>query len=329
MKKTLLLLLLACLTVQFTLAQVSPIFRYNNRTRVDTSARSRAIRTLAKFVSNIKDTAMIANAKDYKNEHLRKAFLATGNNISADSSFKHIRDTAEIILNDEMPTSAKDRDSLLNVYRDSLSNARNDDDSTLARINNKIHAIKLYNTNEFLSKEKKPIPPFKITEAGRYDLDTLNNYLYNQASVSALQNAALQNFNNDNTNITAEFASALFGPVRMGLSGTFSTKGDTTKDNAIKTSLQKIITNGGEFNLNFLVPLLNCRDRSDQVHFGIFFQSNSGINPGINDSTGNTNFSSNVLFTNQTGLLLHTDFGSNDKKTRISIDLPFYYAWGS
>jgi hypothetical protein len=137
----------------------------------------------------------------------------------------------------------------------------------------------------------------------------------------------VQNFTGSQSYITTELASFLFGPLRMGVGGSFLSKGDTSKDNAIKTSIQKIVTNGGAINFNFSLPLLFCRSAGDKTHFSIFAQMNNGINPGV-DSTG-TDFSKNVSFINQSGLIFHFDAGSNDGKALLSFDLPCYYSASS
>jgi hypothetical protein len=177
-------------------------------------------------------------------------------------------------------------------------------------------------TYNFLSTKSAP-SAFTIGDLRHYNIDTLNKYFYNQGGVSVLQSAMVENFNGAHTYINAELASFLFGPVRLGVSGVFQTKGDTTKDNAIKSNLEKVMSNGGTFNLNFLVPLFFSRSRTEQVHFGIFAQMNHGISPGV-DSTGATDYSKDVAYTNQTGLNFHFDVGSNDKKARLSFDIPLY-----
>ena len=318
-KKCFLPLTLIILSNYVSFSQVTPIIQYRQTYQaekvISDKSNEYAKSVYARAKSNLKKSDSLTSPSHV--DLLKKA-------IDLDSS-----NTARETMDNFIPTSQNSRDSLFWQLNDSLKIARNDDSLGMVRINKKIGAIQIYNTNEFLSPSKKPILPFTIHRIRYLDIDSLNKYLYNQSFISALQTASVNNFTNSNTVITVEFASALFGPVRMGLSGSFSSKKDSTENNAIQSSLQKIVSNGGEFNINFLVPLIYCRNRKDQVHFGIFAQSNSGVNPGINDSTGNTDFSNNILFTNQSGFLFHADFGSNDVKTRISVDLPYYYVWGS
>jgi hypothetical protein len=202
------------------------------------------------------------------------------------------------------------------------------DDSTAKALVEQMDSIKIGITQDFLSTYQK-IHPFTIWHLGRYNLDTLNKYIYNENVFDALQNVSIQQFTDPNTLINSEIAAVLWGPVRMGVSGSFKSSGDTSKDNAIKTSLQKIVGNGGAINFNLTLPLLFCRDRTDQVHFVVFAQMNNGINPNINDSTGATSFSNNILYSNQTGIDVHFDAGSNDQSANFSLDFPFYYSWGS
>jgi hypothetical protein len=160
------------------------------------------------------------------------------------------------------------------------------------------------------------------------DISILNAYLYNQGSVSGFQSLTVQNFNGVHTDINAEFASFLFGPVRLGVSGSFQTTGDTTKDDAIKSNLQKIISNGGTINLNFLIPIFFTRTPNEQVHFGVLGQFYNGLTPGIDDN-GTVDYSKSISFTNQTGLIIHFDVGSNDKKARLTFDIPCFYSASS
>lgn len=183
---------------------------------------------------------------------------------------------------------------------------------------------KLNKSYSFLSTTSTP-SSFNIFDIRKYNIDTLNKYIYNQGGVSAFQSSSIQNFNGIHTDINVEFASFLFGPVRLGVAGSFQTKGDTTKNNAIKSSLQKIVSNGGAINLNFLLPVYFFRTQDDQTHFAIFALSRNSINPGI-DSTGTTDYSTNLGYTNQTGLDAHFDVGSNDNKARLYFDVPFFYS---
>jgi len=212
----------------------------------------------------------------------------------------------------------------LKTLKDGLKSTS--DSATLVSLNKQINNIKIYNTKQFLS-HLRPTKPFVITDLEMYQVDSLNGYFYNQSNVSAFQSATIQNFTGSKTFISAEFASFLFGPVRMGLSGTFLSAGDTTKDNATKTSIQKIVSNGGTIDLNFAVPLFFARARNEQSHFGIAFQMNNGINPGP-DTTGNISLTKNLSYTNQSGVVFHFDAGSNDAKALLSLNISGYYGWG-
>jgi hypothetical protein len=212
----------------------------------------------------------------------------------------------------------------LKTLKDSLK--LTSDSTTLVSLNKQITNIKVYNTNQFLS-HLRPTKPFVITDLGIYQVDSLNGYFYNQSNVSAFQSATIQNFTGSKTFISAEFASFLFGPVRMGLGGTFLSAGDTTKDNATKTSIQKIVSSGGTIDLNFAVPLFFARARNEQSHFGIAFQMNNGINPG-SDTTGSISLTKNLSYTNQSGVVFHFDAGSNDGKALLSLNVSGYYGWG-
>jgi hypothetical protein len=78
------------------------------------------------------------------------------------------------------------------------------------------------------------------------------------------------------------------------------------------------------------LPLYFVRSKNDQLHFGVWGETFWGINPNINDSTGSTSFaSSDINFSNQTGLLLHFDVGSNDQVARLYFDVPIHYSWGN
>jgi len=179
------------------------------------------------------------------------------------------------------------------------------------------------------TSEASPIYHFSLFKPGTTDFDDLNTYLYNQNNISTLQSMSIQSFGGSHTMVSTELASFFFGPVRLGVSGTFQTSGDSTKDAAVQSSLQKILNNGGAVNLNFAVPVYFIRTKNDQLHFIIFGQSNNGINPGITGS-GSTTLSNNVSFANQTGLNFHFDITSNvDQKARISIDLPCFYSINS
>lgn len=166
-------------------------------------------------------------------------------------------------------------------------------------------------------------------DSDEFNTETLNKYLYNQNTFDVLQSLSMQTLGNG-TYVNAEFGSFLFGPVRLGIGGAFKTSGDTTKDDAIKSSIQKVISSGGSVNFNFSLPLYFVRSKNDQLHFGVWGETLWGINPNIDDSTGATSFaSSNINFSNQTGLMIHFDVGSNDQTARLYFDIPIHYSWGN
>lgn len=238
---------------------------------------------------------------------------------------------------DESVEKLKSRlDSLIKNNKDSLDlkkikkylrNTPVNDSANLANINTKIEAIKAYNLMEFLTSDKSP-KAFWLNKSSNYNIDSLNKYIYNQKRMDVFQAAALQNFSNSNV-VAAELGSFLAGPLRIGVGGSFLTKGDTSKDNAIKKSIQQILSNGGEFNITFSMPLLYYRSRKENFHFGVFAQSNFGINPSFDSTTKTTDFSNSVSFNNQSGLDIHIDLGANDNKGGLYVDFPLYYVWGN
>lgn len=150
------------------------------------------------------------------------------------------------------------------------------------------------------------------------------------STLSFLNSFSVQTIS-DATYISTELTSLLFGPIRLGIGGSFKTTGDTTKNDAIRTDLQKIITNGGNINMNFSVPLLFLRDDKDQSHFGVFALCNWGLTPNKLDTLGNSTFtSSNLNFSNQSGINLHFDISStSNQNARLYFDFPITYNWGN
>lgn len=168
---------------------------------------------------------------------------------------------------------------------------------------------------------------FSSPEAG--NTTALSKYLYDQGTFDVLKSVSLQTLG-DATHIHSEFASFLFGPVRLGIAGSFSTAGDTTVDEAIKTSLERIMNAGGAMNFNFTTPLYFHRSKNDQLHFAIIGQTVWGINPNINDSTGETSYASSDLnFVNHTGLSMQLYISSNNQKARLYFEMPVHYVWGN
>ena len=194
-------------------------------------------------------------------------------------------------------------------------------------ISDLIDSIKLNNSLDFLSSTKLRIKPFSIFNIGMYNIDTVNDYLYAQNQIDVFQSAGFQYYGSTTTYIKTEFLSFLFGPMRLGIVGSFKSSGDTSKDNQQSVNLQKVLNNGGA--LNFSLPVLFCRDKSEQVHFGVFAQNNLSFTP-LNPE----NLSSNLLFSGQSGLVFHLDLGSNpdpdaNQIARLSFDIPMYYCYGS
>ncbi len=265
----------------------------------------------------------------YKNNTYNKMTLINNLNFFDVFANEQKYDSAKIVASKTLDdySTLKNRKQQLTGLISSLKKTKVSDSAMLATLNERITDLKTYNTYEFLTSEK-PSKPFRITYLRQYNLDSFNAWLYNQSNVDVFQSAAIQNFANSKALISTELASFLFGPVRMGVGGSFTTKGDTTQDEAVKTSLQKMLTSGGTVNLNFLLPLFLARTRHDHAHFSIFAAFNNSINPGI-DSTGKADASKEVWYTNQSGVNIHADFGSSDNKARISLDFPFYYSWGS
>lgn len=222
--------------------------------------------------------------------------------------------------------SKRIRDSLYLNFKKEIDS----DTLTVERLivlNEATKLLKIENTfSEFLTKSKKPTP-FRIKDLWRYNIDTINYYLLGQSKVAAFQNITVQNFD-ESTTINAELGSFFFGPVRLGVSGSFNSKSDSA-DKAIGKSIQQIFSNGGALGLNFSLPLFLTRDTADNVHFGFYAQTSFGLNPGFGPDTKRMDFSNNILFNNQTGFNFHFDVGSNDKKARLFFDMPILYSWAS
>jgi hypothetical protein len=320
MKKLILLLtLLVFVTGKIFAQQVIPAYRNPKRLLKD---------TLEKTIQKNSIMGQTINASKKKPDSLKKLLLSHQIYIPMifNMSASKVRNSSDIFLLDSVKKILSDNPDVQNavdlkILKDSLR--LTNDNKKLASLDSQINNIKIYNTEQFLS-HLKPTKPYNILDIGSYQVDSLNKYFYNQSNVSALQTGNIQNFTGSTTFISTELASFLFGPVRMGIGGTFTSKGDSTQDNAIKTSLQKIVSNGGTIDFNFFLPLFFARSSNEQSHFGISFQMNNGINPGI-DTTGSTNFSKNLSYTNQSGIVFHYDVGSNDGKALLSFDVPCYY----
>lgn len=163
------------------------------------------------------------------------------------------------------------------------------------------------------------------------DGETLVQSLHaEQGTLSFLNSFAVQTIAGG-TYINGELTSVLFGPVRLGIGGSFKTSSDTTRNDAVKKELQKIISTGGNLNMNFSLPLFFVRTSNDQLHFGIFALSNWAITPATLDTSGRVTVTSdNFSFNNQTGVNIHFNVCSNNnQKARLTFDIPMTYNWGN
>lgn len=216
-------------------------------------------------------------------------------------------------------------------YLDSLTRARNaapaNDTAALDAFNALIDSVKNENLLEFITSLKKPTP-YSVFHIGKYNIDSVNTFLYNQGRFGALQSIALQNYSNS-TVVSGELASAFIGPIRLGIGGAFNTTGDTAQDNAVKSSLQKILNNGGQISTTFNLPLYYLRSRKDNFHFGVFAHTVFGFSPGFDSVSNQTNYSNAFLFSNKSGFNFHIDGGASDYAGCIYIDLPVDYVWGN
>ncbi len=320
-KKIIAVLAIILLTANAAFAQNIPIPSYKPVSRVNIVKMSEALKYIKNSAQNKDSTS---RQKDYLVEQLNFLNITVAPTYRFDSVIEIANQLASDYNNTSTFISTK---TLLRNLRDTIKSTPFYDTAALINLNNRIGNIKIYGIYEFLAVDKRSVP-FSVFRLRQYNIDTFNTWLYNQNDVDVFQNASIQNFASTKTFISTELASFLFGPVRMGVGGAFTTKGDTTKDAAIKTSLQKMLTSGGSLNLNFLMPVFLTRTRHDQVHAGLYLMNNNSINPGI-DSSGKTDISKDVWYTSQSGIIFHADFGSNDRKAAISFDFPFYYSWGS
>ncbi len=206
-----------------------------------------------------------------------------------------------------------------------------EDDSTKIRIvRDLMDSIRRNYTVDYLSATRFRIRPFSLIDLHMYNMQTINNYLYSQGGIATFRSVGYQYAGNATGYLTAEFVSLLLGPVRMGVSGAFKVAGDTTAS-AAQADLQKILSGSSTVNVDFAMPLLFMRERTEQVHFGIFAQTAFQFNPA---TSGHTEVSSNMLFCNQSGLLFHFDAGSApsataDQVARFFVDVPVSYVCGS
>ncbi|MCB9045792.1 MAG: hypothetical protein H6550_06605 [Chitinophagales bacterium] len=186
-----------------------------------------------------------------------------------------------------------------------------------------------YSKTDGSQKSDRSYALFNSGPKADFSPTSLNKYIYDQGTFDVLRSVSVQTLGSA-THIYSEFGSFLFGPVRMGIGGSFSTTGDTTEDAAIATSLERIMNAGGSLNFNFLMPLYFHRSANDQLHFGFFAQTVWGINPNINDSTGQTSYASSDLnFINHTGLAMQLYISSNNQKARLYFEVPVHYVWGN
>lgn len=184
---------------------------------------------------------------------------------------------------------------------------------------------------EILQQEQKLYSLSMSSESSNtmFNSRTLTSYIYQQGTFDALRSFAIQTLG-DNTYINADFFSFIFGPVRLGIKGSFTPSDDETENEAIKTNLQKLVSNGGNINFDFTMPLIFLRSEDDKVHFLTAAQTIWGINPNIEANTGRTIYASdNITFSNQTGAQMQFSIGSNDGKARLSLLAAYHYTWGN
>jgi hypothetical protein len=164
--------------------------------------------------------------------------------------------------------------------------------------------------------------------------DSLNKYLYNQQAFDLLQKVSILNFTAQrSTVINAEVFSALFGPVRVGIGGSFQPSKSDTLEDAKKASLEKIRNQGGTLSINGLFPMMYLRSKNDAYHMGLFAQQQFGLTPNKIDSSGTTSYSGeNTNLAIQSGLFLHMDAGSkneNNVSIHLYADVSYFYTYGN
>jgi|EP01137_Pigoraptor_chileana_P021647 hypothetical protein len=169
---------------------------------------------------------------------------------------------------------------------------------------------------------------FNLFKAGH--IKKLDKLVYNDPKViDLLESFSVQTIG-DGTYISGELVNAFFGPVRFGLGGSFKTTGDSTKDQAIKSNLQKILTAGGSINTTFSLPLYYTRPVDDQLHFGVFLMTNWAITPkDLDTAQAGLTMSSEFNFNNQSGLHLHFDVTSKGRNVNLFADVKATYNWGN
>ncbi|MBL7711190.1 MAG: hypothetical protein JNL13_01945, partial [Chitinophagaceae bacterium] len=214
---------------------------------------------------------------------------------------------------------------LKEIYRTWRSGMFNLDTPELKRIDTVMRYCKQFYTDEFLTTTR-PTRGFNLFKAALYDINKINDYVYNQKNIDIFQSASLQ-YTGNKVMVGAEVASLLVGPVRLGIGGSFESAGDST-DDAVKTSLQKIISNRGTVAINISFPFFYYRSRTNQLHLGVFGQMNNGFNPAIDTVTNKQNFSS-FYYTNQSALNFYVDISSNDQKGRVFMEFPLIYSFGA
>lgn len=188
-----------------------------------------------------------------------------------------------------------------------------------------------YTLNRFLTRFKTP-KTFCILESNLYDVDQINTYFTDNAGLGTLSNFSLQTYSNA-TYINAELISFHFNYVRLGVAASLKAMNNSKTDaEAVKQELTKVFQNSGSLNLNFSVPILFHRNKNDQVHYGVFAETNVGLTPNLSDADS-AYFSSDLLVNSQAGVNIKFDISSNEeqeaKKARFYFEFPVKYIFGN
>lgn len=188
-----------------------------------------------------------------------------------------------------------------------------------------------YTQENFLSKNKRP-KKFKIWDAKLYDNETINKYFSGQKGIAAFSSLAVQTYSNA-TYLNTELISFYFSYVRLGVSGSLKATNNSEDDAAaIQQDLTTIFQNSGSLNLNFSLPLIFYRSRTEHIHYGLFAETSVGITPNL-ESTDKAYFSDDLLVNNQAGLNFKFDVSSSEKdekkQARFFFELPVNYIYGN
>lgn len=177
---------------------------------------------------------------------------------------------------------------------------------------------------------------FSILNISTFQVDSLNNYLYDQTRLGVLTNISFLSYGLGDQYLNGELASYMFGPLRVGLGTSIKTqttdvKADSLKlKNSIQANLKHTLNQGGAITLNSQLPLYYTRSADDYVHFGLFGNFNLGFLSATYDTTKANIFkTTDFRFINQNGLTIHFDACDNKRVAQLTADLFCYYAWGS